>query len=103
MAGNPNWVKGRSGNPRGRAKSDFTLAALAKKHTHEAIKVLVQVLRDTEHPQRITAAKELLDRGWGKAPLVLAGEGGVGPTTITIRLEQPMPVIGEAEIISIAQ
>lgn len=78
---------GKSGNPRGRPKADFTLAALAKKHTKEALLVLVSVMRDKESPQRVTAAKELLDRGWGKAPLVLAGSGGVGPAELTIHWE----------------
>ena len=90
---NPNWVKGHSGNPRGRPKSDFTLAAMAKLRTKKAMAVLDDILADEENPQRLAAAKELLDRGWGKAPLVLAGEGGVGPSEIIVRLETPMPPI----------
>lgn len=39
------------------------------------------------------AAKWFADRGWGKAATVLAGEGGVGPATITITLEKPLPEI----------
>ncbi len=97
---NPNWVKGVSGNPRGRAKSDFSLAELARKHTKDALEVLVEVLHDSEHPQRVTAAKELLDRGWGKAPMILAADGMA--TTITIRLEQPMSEIKQAEVVQIA-
>lgn len=76
--------KGQSGNPRGRPKSDFTLAALAKKRTHKALAVLDEVMANEEHPARVSAAKEILDRGWGKSPLVLAGAGGVGPAELTI-------------------
>jgi len=78
------FVNGKSGNPRGRPKSDFTLAALAKQRTHKALAVLDEVLKTKDHPQRVTAAKELLDRGWGRAPVVLAGSGGVGPAELTI-------------------
>ncbi len=82
------FAPGKSGNPRGRPKSDFTLAALAKQRTHKALAVLDQVLADREHPQRVAAAKELLDRGWGKSPLVLAGAGGVGPAELTIHWDE---------------
>lgn len=84
------FVKGVSGNPRGRAKSDFTIAALAKKHTAAALAVLVEVMNTPDHPQRVTAANSLLDRAWGRAPTVLAGEGGVGPSEIIVRLERPL-------------
>lgn len=83
------FVKGQpSANPRGRPKSDFTLAALAKQRTHKALAVLDEVMNDTDHPARVTAAKEMLDRGWGKSPLVLAGQGGVGPAEIAITWEE---------------
>lgn len=82
--GNPNWTKGISGNPRGRPKADYTLAAEAKKHTKKALQALVEIVSDRESPQRVSAARELLDRGWGKSPLVLAGAGGVGPAELTI-------------------
>ena len=66
---------------------------MAKLRTKKATAVLDDILADEENPQRLAAAKELLDRGWGKAPLVLAGEGGVGPSEIIVRLETPMPPI----------
>lgn len=79
---------GVSGNPRGRPKSDFTLAALAKQRTHKALAVLDAVMNDAEHPQRLAAAKEFLDRGWGKSPIVLAGTGGVGPAELKISWDE---------------
>lgn len=44
---------------------------LARVHTAEAIDTLVKVLRAKSIPQaRVAAARELLDRGHGKAPQV---------------------------------
>ena len=68
------FEKGQSGNPRGRPKSDFTLAALAKKRTHKALQLLDKVMADEAHPACVSAAKEILDRGWGKAPQKLEAE-----------------------------
>ena len=36
---------------------------------------------------RIRAGEWLADRGYGKAPTVVAGPGGVGPAEITLRWE----------------
>ncbi len=42
---------------------------------------------------QMDAAKWFADRGFGKAATVLAGEGGVGPSEIVIRLATPLPDI----------
>lgn len=78
---------GRSGNPGGRRRLDKNVTDLARKYTAEAMMTLVEVMRDLEHPQRVKAAEALLDRGWGRSPMVLAGTGGVGPAELTIRWE----------------
>jgi hypothetical protein len=59
---------GVSGNPSGRPKSDVTIKELARAHTEEAIKTLVDVLHDKRAPvsAKVHAACALLDRGWGK-------------------------------------
>jgi Family of unknown function (DUF5681) len=106
------FVKGQSGNPGGRPKSDFSLAAEAQKHGPEVVEFMVRTLRgepisksaivagkvkkvkvcpNFDHQQR--AAEWLADRGWGKAATVLAGEGGVGPSEIRITLASPLPEI----------
>src|SRR3712207_1476389 len=66
--GNPNWIKGRSGNPGGRPKALREVTELARQHGAEAIEFLTRVVRDeNERPQhRIRAAELLLDRGYGK-------------------------------------
>lgn len=64
------FVKGRSGNPSGRAKKDIDLAALAQQHARKAIETLVDVMgSETATPAaRVAAASEILDRGFGRAP-----------------------------------
>jgi len=47
--------------------------ALARQLTANALNALAEIMEDEEAPAaaRIAAAKELLDRGWGKAPAAL--------------------------------
>lgn len=49
-------------------KSTADIKALAQKHTPEAIKTLVDLMRGAEaEAARVAACKELLDRGHGKS------------------------------------
>lgn len=59
--------------------------ALAQKHTKDAIAVLSGIMHDTTapHASRVMASNALLDRGHGKAPQAVTGEGGTGPVTFT--------------------
>lgn len=61
---------GPSPNPSGRPKKDLDLAREAQKHAMLAIKTLADVCGNEEAPpaSRISAASELLDRGYGRAP-----------------------------------
>jgi len=45
------------------------IAALAREHARAAIAVLAEIMTDADAPAgaRISAAKALLERGWGKA------------------------------------
>lgn len=61
---------GVSGNPGGRPKG---IAAKAREHTDKALEVLVEGMEDKDPRVRVTAAKELLDRGWGK-PLTMTAD-----------------------------
>jgi hypothetical protein len=58
------FPKGVSGNPGGRPKG---IAAKAREHTETALDVLVAGMADNDARVRIAAAKEILDRGYGKA------------------------------------
>lgn len=62
--GNPNWVKGVSGNPSGRPKNSRDIQALARTYTAEALQALRDALANPK--ERVPAAIALLDRGYGK-------------------------------------
>lgn len=61
---------GVSGNPGGRPKG---IAALARQHTDKALEVLSSALDDADGRIRVAAAKELLDRGYGK-PIAMTAD-----------------------------
>lgn len=61
---------GQSGNPGGRPKG---IAAKAREHTDNALTVLVDGMADPDPRVRVSAAKEVLDRGWGK-PLTMTAD-----------------------------
>ena len=76
------FKKGQSGNPKGRPlgvpnKNTVELRALAGQFTEEAVKGLVTIARDVEQPTqaRVSAWKEILDRGHGKSPQAVTVSG----------------------------
>lgn len=63
------WMPGQSGNPGGRPKG---IAAIARQHTDKAVDVLVAAMDEDDPRVRVAAAREILDRGYGKAPVFTA-------------------------------
>ena len=59
---------GVSGNPLGRPRAILSVRDLARSHTDEAIATLAEIMRDSQAPSnaRISAASELLNRGYGR-------------------------------------
>lgn len=66
------FVAGQSGNPSGRPKRLGEVTELARSYTVEAIEALVRGLQDPRHYP--ACAQELLNRAWGKAPTIIAGD-----------------------------
>ncbi len=69
------FVKGQRANPHGRPRVGASVANLvrSKVDPEQLIKGLLDLAQDTEVPAnlRIVATRELFDRGWGKAPIVV--------------------------------
>jgi hypothetical protein len=67
------FVKGQSGNPGGRPKvvlpDGRSLIDIAREHTPKAVATLVAVMDDRKasYAARVSAASEILNRGWGRA------------------------------------
>ena len=83
--GKGGFKPGQSGNPGGRPKEVVEVRALARAHTNEAVQELRSIMRSADEPAsaRVAAANSLLDRGWGRAPLAITGEGG-GPVEAAV-------------------
>ena len=71
------FKKGQSGNPGGRPKVVAEVKELARAHTGEAIETLVSIMNNPKAAPaaRVSAANALLDRGYGKPPQHITGEG----------------------------
>ena len=71
------FAPGQSGNPGGRPKDEYRVAELARSYTVEAVETLVDLMRHSRDDRvRGTASQALLDRGWGKAKVEVATNGG---------------------------
>ena len=57
---------GVSGNPNGRPKKQLAVQKSAEDHIEDALKVLVDAMKDPDPKVRIAAANAILDRGMGK-------------------------------------
>ena len=85
VVGRP-FQKGQSGNPSGRSKHTHTISQLAKAYTEEAIEKLAEIMRTGKTEQaQVRAAEALLDRGWGRAPQHIGGNGGGEPIQVYLK------------------
>ena len=88
------FKKGQSGNPGGRPKVVAEVKELARAHTGEAIQTLVSIMSNPKSAPaaRVSAANALLDRGYGKPPQHISGEGG---PSYVVRLPEPCKTADE--------
>lgn len=91
MAGRPKGLPKSGGRQKGTPnKITADIRELAQQFGEEAIKSLVEIVRDGEapHAARVAAIKEVLDRGYGKAKqgVELTGAEG-GPLETITRIE----------------
>jgi len=68
------------------AKAPTEIRSLARSYTESAIKTLAGIMQQPEAPEaaRVSAANSLLDRGWGKAAQIIAGDENDGPVKLEI-------------------
>lgn len=78
---------GRSGNPGGREAVPKEVRDAFKRHTMEALTVVLEIMRDKKGKKRdrLAAANSILDRAIGKPTQPIDGNGEGGPITVVIR------------------
>ncbi|NPS37551.1 hypothetical protein [Pseudomonas aeruginosa] len=82
MAGRPKGLPKTGGRSKGTPnKATIDVKVLAQQYSEEAVKSLVEIMRDAEapHAARVAAAKDILDRGHGKATQPIAGDPDLPP------------------------
>ena len=79
------FVKGRSGNPGGRPKAEKLLREAAQKHAAACLETLLHIMQNGESDAaRVSATKELLDRGFGKATQPISGDSDGDPVKLAM-------------------
>jgi len=73
-------------DPRPKKRLPKDLSTLARSFTDMAVNTLAGVAQNGESESaRVSAAAQLLDRGWGKAAQPITGKGGEEDIRVTIR------------------
>jgi hypothetical protein len=87
------FAPGESGNPGGRPRKLTELREAAQAHSGAAIATLAEIMANRRAParDRIAAARELLDRGFGRAPTSIELSGPNG---------EPLDLTGEDKLLA---
>ena len=99
MIGRP-FQPGKSGNPGGRPRTVQSIQELARKHTIEALDVLVQIMLNEKAPPnaRVAAANTLLDRGYGKPPTFSTADAGAFKKAVDMSDDELAAIIARANL-----
>jgi hypothetical protein len=103
-SGKGGFKPGRSGNPGGRPRKAIgDLGAEARKYAGLALSTIVQVCAEAKMDRdRLAAARELLDRGFGRAvqavDLIMMGKKLTVSTAELIALNQRFALLGAAVV-----
>jgi len=89
MAGRPKGLPRTGGRQKGTPnKVTAEIKAVAQEHGADAIKTLVSIMKATKQPPaaRVAAAKELLDRAYGKSAQPIEGGDPDKPINMALRI-----------------
>jgi hypothetical protein len=78
-----------AGRPKGKvSEAKRTIAEAARGQAEAALKVLIDVAKDSDAPAaaRVSAANAILDRGYGKASTVISGDEDGSPAEVVHRI-----------------
>lgn len=91
---------GQSGNPKGRPKKPFDPKDFAKAHGKEAFERVIELIKSRDPKIALAAAKEVLDRAYGKVSYADDSSDARGVTINIMKLndqaEQPETIEAEA-------
>ena len=87
------WAKAGPGRPKGSVnKASNGVREAAQKYGPEALEALIKIVRTGENENaRIAAAKEILDRAYGKSIQQVVGDDEGGPIKLEIQWQWPEP------------
>jgi len=83
----------------GRPRAAHSIQELARKHTIEALDVLVQIMLNEKAPSnaRVAAANTLLDRAYGKAPTFSTSHTQAFKRAIDMTDDELAAIVGRAK------
>jgi hypothetical protein len=78
------WKPGQSGNPKGRSKAQAEVEVLARDRSKRALERIIELIDSDDERVALMAAKEVLDRAFGKSKTVEDDEGDKRSLTINV-------------------